>query len=158
MFRFASDGMEGSASLMLLHLGLTRRAPSKPGVTGQAWEGLLGSKAKRRVLAAVDPAHPSKEGKAHERRDLSQCEAHGGDAKGHRQVLPGPDELGYASPRRRNPGQEASDDRVRHMENLLLEAESNVLRCWAGVQCAMAHGCLRWADLQATPEKKKNQR
>ena len=62
MFRFASDGMEGSVSLMLLHLDLTRRAPSKPEVTGQAWEGLLGSKAKRRMLAAVDPALPFKRG------------------------------------------------------------------------------------------------
>ena len=90
MFRFASDGMEGSVFLVLLHLGLTRRAPSKPEVTGQAWERLLGSKAKRRVLAAVDPVLPSKEGKAHERRDLPQCEAHGGDAEGHRQLLPSP--------------------------------------------------------------------
>ena len=59
MFRIARDGM-GSVSLMLLHLGPTRRAPSMPDVTGQAWEGLLGSKAERRVLAAVDPAHPQK--------------------------------------------------------------------------------------------------
>ena len=60
MCRIARDGMEGSVSLMLLHLGPTRRAPSKPEVTGQAWKGLLGSKAKRRVLAAVDPAPPQK--------------------------------------------------------------------------------------------------
>ena len=45
---------------MLLHLGPTRRAPSKPEVTGQAWKGLLGSKAKRRVLAAVDPTPTQK--------------------------------------------------------------------------------------------------
>ena len=36
------------------------------------------------------------------------------------------------------------------MEYLLVEAKSNMMRCWAGAQCAMAHGCLRWADLQAT--------
>ena len=55
MFRIARDGIEGSVSLLLWHLGPTCRAPSKPEVTGQAWEGLLGSKAQRRVLAAVDP-------------------------------------------------------------------------------------------------------
>ena len=45
-----------------------------------------------------------KEGKAHERRDFPQCEVHGEDAKGYRQFVPGPDVLGYASPRRRNAG------------------------------------------------------
>ena len=34
------------------------------------------------------------------------------------------------------------------------QVESNMLRCWTGAQCAMAHGCLSWADLQATKNLK----
>ena len=52
----------------------------------------------------------------------------------------------------RKPAKTASLEMVRQMEILLFEAESNMLRCWAGAQCAMAHGCLRWADLHATKE------
>ena len=55
MFRIARDGMEGSVSLLLWLFGPTRRAPSKPEVSCKAWEGLFGSKAKRRVLAAQHP-------------------------------------------------------------------------------------------------------
>ena len=44
MFRFAGDGMEGTLSLMPTRLGPAQRAPSRPEVTGQAWEGLSGSK------------------------------------------------------------------------------------------------------------------
>ena len=52
-------------------------------------------------------------------------------------------------------GQEAGEDSFHgdgsaRWRYLIVEAESNMLRCWAGAQCAMAHGCLRWADLQAT--------
>ena len=59
-----------------------------------------------------------------------------------------------AETRARKPAKTASLEMVRHMENLLFEAESNMMRCWAGAQCAMAHGCLRWADLQATKNLK----
>ena len=49
-----------------------------------------------------------------------------------------------AETRARKPAKTASLEVVRHMENLLFEAESNMVRCWAGAQCAMSHGCLRW--------------
>ena len=55
------------------------------------------------------------------------------------------------------PAKTASLEMVRYMENLLFEAESNMMRCWAGAQCAMAHGCPRWADLQATKNLKLTQ-
>ena len=41
-----------------------------------------------------------------------------------------------AETRARKPATTASLEMVRHMENLLLEAESNMLRCWAGAQAA----------------------
>ena len=227
--------------------------------------GLLGSKAKRRVLAAVDPAPPQK--RVRHTKDKNSLNVKlTEETKGHRQLLPGLNELGYASPRytrvknpvkgqeesvmklqtnafihnfsstkglnaarrkfetyllamrglgmnplapeewtlaafiteqaqrgassprkmvqtlawaerafelnfglesplvqaqrsswtlgaetlARKPAKTASLEMVRHMENLLFEAESNMLRCWAGAQCAVAQGCLRWADLQAT--------
>ena len=253
MFRIARDGMEGSVSLMLLHLGPTRRAPSKPEVTGQAWKGLSGSKAKRRVLAAVDPAPPQKRVR-HSKDETSF----------NRQLLPGPERTGlrvatvherqepsqgqeesvmklqtnafihnFSSPKSLNaarrkfetyllamrglnvnlldpeewtlaafitgqaqrgassprkmvqtlawaerafelslglesplvqaqrsswtPGAETrarKPAKTASMENLPFEVESNMMRCWAGAQCAMAHGCLRWADLQATKNLK----
>ena len=61
--------------------------------------------------------------------------------------------LGKETPTRR-PARTPSVEMVKHMEDLLFNAESNMMRCWAGAQCAMAHGCLRWADLQATKDLK----
>ena len=270
MFRIARDGMEGSVSLLLLHLGPTRRAPSKPEVTGKAWEGLFGSKAKRRVLAAVDPAPFHK--RVRHTKDETSLNVKLTDEmqKAIDNCFRVLNKLGYASPRytrvtnpvkgqeesvmrlqtnafihnfsspkglnaarrkfetyllamrglgvnpfqpeewtlaafiteqaqrgtssprkmvqslawaerafelslglesalvqaqrsswtlgadnrARKPAKTASMEMVRQMEYLLVEAESNMMRCWAGAQCAMAHGCLRWADLQATKNLK----
>ena len=58
-----------------------------------------------------------------------------------------------AENRTRKPAKAVAMEMVRQME-CLLEAKSNMMRCWAGAQCAMAHGCLRWADLQATKNLK----
>ena len=231
---------------------------SKPEVTGQAWEGLSGSKAKRRVLASVDPAPPQKRVRHTKDETSLNVKLTEEMQKAIDNCFRVLNELGYASPRYtrvKNPvkGQEESVMKlqtnafihnfsspkgltaarrkfetyllamrglgvnplapedwtlaafiteqaqrgasvgnvrlssawgiesplvqaqrsswtlgtetrarkpaktaslVRHMENLLFEAESNMMRCWAGVQCAMAHGCLRWADLQATKNLK----
>ena len=37
---------------------------------------------------------------------------------------------------------------VLDMEDLVFEAPSLLLRCWAGAFAALGHGVLRWADLQ----------
>ena len=270
MFRIAREGMEGTMSLMLTRLGPTQRAPSRPEVTGQAWEGLSGSKAERRVRSAVDPAPPQKRVRYTKEEHSLNVKLTEEMQKAIDSCFRVLDELGYASPRYKrvknpvkgqeasviklqtnafihnfsspkglnaarrrfetyllamrglgvnplapeewtlaafiteqaqrgassprrmvqaltwaerafelslglesplvqaqrsswNPGEEApvrkpaktpSLEMVRDMENLLFEAESNMMRCWAGAQCAMAHGCLRWADLQATKDLK----
>ena len=61
--------------------------------------------------------------------------------------------LGKEAPSRR-PARTPSVEMVKGMEDLLFTATSSMMRCWAGAQCAMAHGCLRWADLQATKNLK----
>ena len=261
MFWIARDGMEGSVSLLLWHLGPTRRAPSKPEVTGKAWEGLFGP-------AALDPTPSHK--RVRHTKDVTSLNVKLTDEmqKAIDNCFWVLNELGYASPRytsvknpvkgqeesvmklqtnafihnfsspkglnaarrkfetyllamrglgvdpfnpeewtlaafiteeaqrgvssprkmvqslawaerafglslglesplvqahswtlgaesrARMPAKTASMEMVRQMEYLLVEAKSNMMRCWAGAQCAMAHGCLRWADLQATKNLK----
>ena len=90
MFQIAREGMEGSVSLLLWHLGPTRRAPSNPEVSGKAWEGLLGSKVKRRVLASVDPASSHKKVRHTKVETSLNVKLRVEMQKGHRQLLPGP--------------------------------------------------------------------
>ena len=113
MFQIARDGMEGSVSLLLWHLGPTRRTPSKPEVTGKAWEGLFGSKAKRRVLASVDPAPSHKRVRRTKDETSLNVKLKDEMQKAIDNCFRVLNELGYASPRHtrvRNPvkGQEES--------------------------------------------------
>ena len=46
------------------------------------------------------------------------------------------------------PAELATFDMIIAMESMVRDAPSSVMRCWAGVFCALAHGVLRWSDLQ----------
>ena len=89
MFQIARGRMEGTMSLLFTRLGPTQRAPSRPEVAGQAWEGLSGSKAERRVRSAVDPAPLHRYTRHTKEENLPQAEVDGGDEEGHRRLLPG---------------------------------------------------------------------
>ena len=66
MFQISRKGMEGTLSLMSTRLVPSARAPSGPAAAEQAWEGLSGSRAERRVRTAIDPAPgPKVPGKHH---------------------------------------------------------------------------------------------
>ena len=52
------------------------------------------------------------------------------------------------------PARMATVQMLKNMEDLVHDAPSSLLKCWAGVFAALGHGVLRWADLQHSQDIK----
>ena len=181
-------------SLLLWHLGPTRRSPSKPEVSCKAWEGLFGSKEKRRVMAAVDAfihnfsspkslnaawrkfetyllamrglgvnpfdleewtlavfiTEQAQRGVSSLRKmvqSLAWAERAFGLSLGLKSPLVQAQRSSWAigaEIRAKKPAVTASMEMVRQMVYLLVEAKSNMMRCWAG-SMGCATGGIHWA-------------
>ena len=112
MFKIAREGMEGSMALRIQGFLPAQRAPPEPAV-GQAWEGLSGSRAERRVRFAADPAPPQKRVRQTKIEDSLSAKLTDEMQKAIDACFLVLDNLGHASPRYekvRHPrkGQEAS--------------------------------------------------
>ena len=99
MFKISREGMEGTLSLMSTRLVPSARAPSGPAAAEQAWEGLSGSRAERRVRTAIDPAPGPKVPRRTKQEDSLKAKLTDEMQRAIEDCFRVLDELGAASPR-----------------------------------------------------------